>query len=242
MSRPDFTADAKRIFDVIMAGGLAIMPTDIVYGLLTANTAAAERTVQLKQRASYKRHGLLGSSDMSREIQILDKRARDMVELITVDFDLPMSVIAPVRTDHPVIRSIDPETFRRASVDGTMSMVHNNGRLSNEMGRLSLEHETAFYGSSANLTGTGAKYRVEDVQQPLLDAADIIVDYGTCKYHRYAPRSSTMINFQSMTVIRIGVAYELISALLSRYFGFECPPDPGLDALPLGHLWQPTDA
>ena len=28
--------------------------------------------------------------------------------------------------------------------------------------------------------------------------------------------------------------------ILLRYFGFECPPDPGRKANPFGHLWEPT--
>jgi hypothetical protein len=55
------------------------------------------------------------------------------------------------------------------------------------------------------------------------------------KYHRYR-RSSTMIDFRTMEVVRIGACYELIAEVLGRWFGVELPPDPGLDALPSGHL------
>jgi hypothetical protein len=48
-----------------------------------------------------------------------------------------------------------------------------------------------------------------------------------------------MINFDSMQVIRIGCCYELISDILQRYFDFECPPAPGMEALPHGHLQDP---
>jgi len=240
MGVPDFAADARHIMDVVLAGGVTINPGDLGYGMLTASPAAAEKAFTAKQRAAHKRHGTLGSADIRREVALLDRRANEMIDAITVDFDLPLAAVAPVRTDHPWIQSIDPDTFRGASVEGTVALIHNNGRLLDELARLSFEQNVALVGSSANMTGTGTKYRLEDIEPAVLESADLATDYGLCKYHLYAPRSSTMINFATMTVIRIGVGYELISNILSRYFGFECPPDPGFDALPLGHLWQPA--
>lgn len=45
-----------------------------------------------------------------------------------------------------------------------------------------------------------------------------------------------MIDFGRMDVVRIGACYEVIAAVLRRYFGIDLPPDPGLGALPSGHL------
>ena len=39
-----------------------------------------------------------------------------------------------------------------------------------------------------------------------------------------------------MEVVRIGSCYEVIADVLARHFGVELPPDPGLEALPSGHL------
>jgi tRNA A37 threonylcarbamoyladenosine synthetase subunit TsaC/SUA5/YrdC len=239
MSRPDIIGDAQRIKDVIVGGGVAILQGDVGYGMLTATGKAARKSFEVKMRGRHKRHGMLGSREFRLEAQILNQTKQDMIDAITIDYDLPLGVIAPVRLDHPIIKSIDPETFRASSVDGTMAMLHNNGALSVEMARLSLEEGVAFLGSSANLTGTGVKFRVEDIQPEVLEQADLVVDYGLAKYHMYQ-RSSTMINFDTVQVVRIGCAYEIISDILLRYFGVECPPDPGRDALPSGHLFEPA--
>lgn len=238
MPRPDIIGDAKRIVDVLLDGGIIINPGDLGYGMLTASPGAARKSFEAKQRAPHKRHGMLGSADIRSEVHLIGKRGNDIVNAITVDFDLPLGVVAPVRLDHPLIKAIDPETFRGASVDGTMAMVQNNGKLCDEMSRLSLEHGVPFLGSSANLTGKGVKYRLEDIEDEVLQSADLVIDYGLCKYHMYQ-RSSTMINVETMSVIRIGAGYEIISDILERFFGFECPPDPGREALPHGHLWEP---
>jgi len=239
MSRPDITGDAQQIKDVIVGGGVVILQGDVGYGMLTATPKAARKTFDVKGRAAHKRHGMLGCADFRHEAQILDPARHDMIDAITIDYDLPLGVIAPVRPGHPVIESIEPETFRASSVDGTMAMLHNNGALSDEMARLSLEEGVAFLGSSANLSGTGVKFRVQDIQPEVIEQADLVVDYGLAKYHYYQ-RSSTMINFEKMQVVRVGCGYELISDILLRYFGFECPPDPGRKANPFGHLWEPA--
>jgi tRNA A37 threonylcarbamoyladenosine synthetase subunit TsaC/SUA5/YrdC len=239
MSRPDITGDAQQIKDVILRGGVAILQGDVGYGLLTATPTAARKTIDVKGRAAHKRHGMLGCADFRHEAQILDPVKHDMIDAITIDYDLPLGVIAPVRPGHPVIESIEPQTFRASSVEGTMAMLHNNGALSDELARLSLQEGVAFLGSSANLSGTGVKFRVQDIQPEVIEQADLVVDYGLAKYHHYQ-RSSTMINFGTMQVVRIGCGYELISDILQRYFGFECPPDPGRNANPFGHLWEPA--
>jgi tRNA A37 threonylcarbamoyladenosine synthetase subunit TsaC/SUA5/YrdC len=111
----------------------------------------------------------------------------------------------------------------------------NVGALEAEMARLALAEGQPLFGSSANLTGTGTKFRAEDVQPEIRGCADVVIDYGLQKYHRYR-RSSTMIDFTTMEVVRIGSCYELIQDVLRRHFNVELPPDPGLEALPSGHV------
>ena len=77
----------------------------------------------------------------------LDERQHDMVDAITVDFDLPLGVIGPVRKDHPIIAGIELDTLCASMVGDTMAMLHNNGALATELARLSLESNIAFLGS-----------------------------------------------------------------------------------------------
>ena len=120
----------------------------------------------------------------------------------------------------------------------SIGMLVNNGPLYEASTRLAHKRSIALLGSSANLSGTGPKFRLEDVQQPLRDAAAVEFDYGLAKFHLYQ-RSSTMIDFSgpTMRVIRIGSCYDVIATLLRQRFGItDLPIDPGLDALPSGHL------
>src|ERR1700757_3691591 len=143
MTRPDIKSDARRVESVICGGGVAIVQGDVGYGMLAATPDATRRTVSMKHRAAHKRHGMIGNAEFRRDAMKLDERQHDMVDAITVDFDLPLGVIGPVRKDH------------------------NNGALATELARLSLESNIAFLGSSAHISGTGVKFRVRTSNQRL---------------------------------------------------------------------------
>jgi tRNA A37 threonylcarbamoyladenosine synthetase subunit TsaC/SUA5/YrdC len=102
-------------------------------------------------------------------------------------------------------------------------MLVNAGPFHAELCRLSREDAFPIFGSSANLTNTGTRFRVEDIPQELISIANAVVDYGLRKYHRYQ-RSATLINFQTLDVVRVGSCYELIADVLWRHFRVELPP------------------
>ena len=236
MPRLDIAGDARRIFDVLQDGGIAIWPNDTGYGLLGGSTAAAQRIFETKRRGSHKRNALICDLHSEREIHRLDSRAREIVEAITVDYDLPLGAIGLYDPDHPLMRNVDPVLLKASTANGTIGMLLNAGPFYDELCRLIRENAHPVFGSSANLTGTGTKFRIEDIQPELRAIADIEIDYGLRKYHAYR-RSATIIDFtRGVEILRIGTCYELIADVLTRDFGIECPPDPGREALPSGHL------
>jgi len=101
MTRPDIRSDARRVESAICGGGVAIVQGDVGYGMLAATPDGARRTVSMKHRAAHKRHGMIGNAEFRRGAMTLDEHQHDMVDAITVDFDLPLGVIGPVRKDHP---------------------------------------------------------------------------------------------------------------------------------------------
>jgi hypothetical protein len=83
------------------------------------------------------------------------------------------------------------------------------------------------FGSSANTSMTGSKFRLEDVDAPVRSAATIEVDYGLVKYANDAAISSTILDLQTYQVHRYGVCFDQISDILSRWFHIDLPPKPG---------------
>jgi tRNA A37 threonylcarbamoyladenosine synthetase subunit TsaC/SUA5/YrdC len=235
MSRYDLASDAKRIYETMAAGGAAIVPSDIGYGAIASSSDALLRLFRAKRRAPHKRHAMMANYELHREVHRLGKLEHDMIDAVVLDAGLPLSIVAPFDAEHPVVAAIEAETLQASTVGDTLAMLVNAGALQDEVVRIAHVNSLPLLGSSANLTGTGSKFRATDIQQPIIDAVDLVVDYGLRKWHYYG-RSSTMIDFSTMEVVRIGSCYDLISDIFANQFGITLPTDPGLDALPSGHL------
>jgi tRNA A37 threonylcarbamoyladenosine synthetase subunit TsaC/SUA5/YrdC len=239
MSILDIKGDARRIFDVLKNGGIAIAPNDVGYGMSGGSKEALQRIFKTKKRGAHKRNAMLCDIVTQREVHVVNRRAQDMIEAITQDYDLPLGAIAPFNPEHPLIRKHDEETIKASTAKGTLGMLLNAGPLYEEICRLSREEVHPIFGSSANLTGTGTKFRLEDVQPELRAIADIELDYGLRRYHYYQ-RSATILKFtgDGVECLRIGSCYELIVDVLKRHFGVDLPEDPGRDVSPSGHLQE----
>jgi tRNA A37 threonylcarbamoyladenosine synthetase subunit TsaC/SUA5/YrdC len=230
----DIKADAKRVFEVLTQGGLAIIPADIGYAIIATEPTALERAFVTKQRKPHKRHAMVGSYALHQRLHELPEREAGMVKLLCNDLDIPLGVIAPLRMNDPIIQKLGQETLARSSVDGTLAMLVNGGKLQEEISRLATEADLPLMGSSANMTGKGTKSLVEEIEPEIIAAADIIIDYGKRKYS--VPRTSTtMINFKNMELIRFGACYDVVRYTMQRYYGIEYPEDPGKEALFSGH-------
>ena len=233
--RLDIPGDARRAIDIIKKGGIALVPNDTGYALCGASMDPLKKIYDTKRRGSHKRNAMAGDLETQRDLMTLGRREQSMVEALVVDHDLPIGVIGTYRADHPLLRKLDDDAVKASTAVGTIGMLLNAGPFHKELTRLSREEVVPLFGSSANLTGTGTKFRVEDVQPELRKIADITIDYGLRRYHLYR-RAGTLINFSTMEVIRIGACYELIAGVLKRWFDVDLPEDPGVDALPSGHL------
>ncbi len=235
MARVDIEGDARRAVDVVKSGGVVVIPTDVGYAGMGGCEAALTRFFKAKGRGAHKRNAMLGFPELHREVHRLDRRAEDIVRALVDDFDLPISAIAPFRAGHPLLRAFDPAALEASTEDGTVAMLMNVGKLEDAIARLAAAEGQALFGSSANLTGSGTRFRLEDVQPEIRDCAELTINYGLQKFHT-SRRSSTMLNLITLEVVRIGACYEVIRDVLLRHFNIELPPDPGLDALPSGHL------
>jgi len=235
VTRLDIKGDASRAFAVIKNGGIAIAPNDTGYGVLASSLTALQKINKTKGRGGHKRNALLCDMETQRTLHVLDVRAQEMVELISVDHDLPLGAVAPCNLGHPLLANVDPALLETSTADNTIAVLLNAGPFWAELTRLSREAMVPIFGSSANLTGSGPKFRVEDIEPQIKAIADVTIDYGLRKYHTYQ-RSGTIIDFRTLTVVRIGICYELISDILLRNFEVQLPADPGLEALRSGHL------
>ena len=213
--------DAKRVFDVLASGGTAIIYLDVAYAILGRSEDSVRRIYAAKSRSFSRPTGIVGCLELHDTLHVMDESKRQIVRAVTVNHDLPLSVIAPFRKDHAFLHNLDLFVLNNANKDGTLNLLLNAGRLRNRVSLISYEEMTPLVGSSANVSLTGSKYRVEDIEPEMLAAADIVIDYGLSRYHNPQGRSSTMIDFRDLSVVREGVCFAQIRDVMRDEFGVE---------------------
>lgn len=225
MSLFDIKKDALRAMDVVLGGGIAIIPTHVGYVILGATTEAINRTIEVKQRGPSKLNAVIGCASMHAALHVLEGRNREIVRAITEDYDLPMGAVAPADLNHQMLKTLDSEVLARTTLGGTLAMLLNAGPLMDTMAQLSFEAGQLVVGSSANLSLQGTKFRATDIEPEVLNAADLVIDYGLMRWVNYG-RSSTMINVHDFSVVRYGSCLDLINDVLQRHFNFSLTPEP----------------
>ena len=219
----DFDRDARRAFDTLKAGGIAIVPNDIGYSILGGSPGALQRIFATKGRAASKLNAMVGNGDIQRELHVLSARGRDIVAAVTEDYDLPLGAIAPCRINHPMLRALTPEALAASTRDDTLVILLNAGKFHAALTRLSFAENHPLIGSSANRSLSGTKFTVEAIEPEIKAIADIVIDHGLQKYHTYAA-SSTLLNVETLEVVRVGSCYENIRYVVERHFGVALKP------------------
>jgi tRNA A37 threonylcarbamoyladenosine synthetase subunit TsaC/SUA5/YrdC len=216
--RERLTSDVGKALEVLYGGGVAIVPLDVAYAIVGHTDGAIRRIFAAKRRSYEKPSGLFANATISEAVHILPDHKREMIRTIIEEEKLPFSVVAPFHADHPFLRSVDPFTLANSTKAGTIDMLLNAGLFHDEIARQSWAAGRPVFGSSANTSLKGSKYRLDDIEVEVRGAADIAFDYGDSKYANTAGHSSTIIDFRNFTVIRVGVCFDrLAQAFRSRF-------------------------
>jgi tRNA A37 threonylcarbamoyladenosine synthetase subunit TsaC/SUA5/YrdC len=215
----DVEADARRVYDCVVDGGIAIIHLDVAYAVLAHTADAVRRFYEAKRRSYNKPTGILGNHRLHEELHLLSDQQREMVRTITRDYDLPLAVIAPFRKNHPLIARMDPFVAAQAVKGDTLNILLNAGTLRTAIADLAIGNGKLFVGTSANTSLAGSRYRLDDIEPDVRSIADLEIDYGPSKYANPLGLSSTMIDFSTYRVQRAGVCFDEISNVMERRFG-----------------------
>lgn len=211
--------DAARIFDEMQRGGMAILPLDVAYAVV-GTTAEAIRTIFATKRRSFEKpSGMFATWELSRDLHVMAEEHHAIGRVIVEEYALPFSIVAAYREDHPMLRGIDPFVLQTSTKAGTLDMLINAGRYHDAVANVAISRGTAVFGSSANRSLTGSKFRFEDIEPEVKDAAAIAIDGGTAKYANPDGKSSTIIDFRDFTLIRRGVCCDQLEAIFRNHFG-----------------------
>ena len=214
----DVGVEAAEVLDVLAQGGIAIIPLNVAYAILGQTEAAIRRIFEVKQRSFDKPSGMFGCAAASADLHVLTEEGEAVRRALIEDADLPFSIVADYRPDHPLLVNVDPFVLETSTKGATMDMLMNAGPLHNALAALSHGRATPVFGSSANQSLTGSKYTVADIEPAVLDAADIVIDHGTCRDANADGLSSTIIDFRDWSVVRAGCRFDEIRAFLRTRF------------------------
>jgi tRNA A37 threonylcarbamoyladenosine synthetase subunit TsaC/SUA5/YrdC len=212
-------ADIALLFEALAAGGVGIVPLDVAYAVVATTPGGIRRIFSAKQRSYDKPSGMFGNWRLSREIHLLDERRHAMVRELVEQEQIPFSVVAPFRTNHPLLAAVDPFVMQSSSKVGTLDMLLNAGQFHDAIAEGSIARGSAVFGSSANLSLTGSKYRYQDIEAPVREAAAIYFDYGQSKYAHKDGLASTIIDFTSFSVVRVGHCFDRLMRAFATRFG-----------------------
>ena len=213
--------DAQRVLDTVYGGGLAVVALDVAYAIVGHREAAIRRIFDAKKRSYEKPSGLLGDWKTSQMLHQMEPEKHEIVRGMIERAKLPFSVVAPFDPGHAFFSLVDPFVMRNSSKAGTIDILLNAGALHDEIARQSREAGRPIFGSSANTSLTGSKYRLADVDAPVREAATIAIDHGVSKYANDEGRSSTIIDFRDFTVLRPGVAFDRLKEAFKELYGVE---------------------
>ncbi|MDO9435386.1 hypothetical protein [Hydrogenophaga sp.] len=225
-SKEKIQQDAKAVYDIVSGGGIGILHYDVSYAIMSASEEALRHVYAAKGRSFDRASGVVGSFEIHDSVHDLSSEKRAMVRAVTVDNNLPLSVIATYKKDHPFMAKLSPWLLEMATRDGTVNFLLNAGELRDRVAEYCWQEQRPFIASSANASLKGTKYRVEDIEPEVLAAADIVINYGPSRHIQTKSLSSTQIDFRTMKVVRFGIFFEEISAVLKRDFGVELPANP----------------
>jgi tRNA A37 threonylcarbamoyladenosine synthetase subunit TsaC/SUA5/YrdC len=155
MYPPDVKADARRAFEVLKAGGVALLPADIGYFLATGTSQGLEKIFKGKKRGPHKRHPTIGTIELEKELHLMEPYQAEIVKTLTQDLGLPLAVVAKYDENHPVLKGLDEERLEASTSNGTIHMAINTGAFTDELMKLCYAENFLLQGSSANPTGTG---------------------------------------------------------------------------------------
>ena len=213
----DIEGDAARAFAVMKDGGIALLPQSVGYSLIAAHPTPLKRIFDTKRRTPSKLNAMLGNDAIASELYILSARGREVLDAITKSYDLPLGAIAPFQREHPIFRLLDDDMMERSTKDGTLLMLLNAGPFHAAITRHSHSDKVALFGSSANVSMSGTKFSSDDIEPEIRAIADVCIDYGLMKYHPYRA-SSTLLNLETLEVVRYGSCYEDIRDIVRRHF------------------------
>lgn len=199
------------------------MPTRVGYGLMATAAEAIEKAFAAKRRQPSHAQGLYVTHYLLRALHLLDEKRFDMTHVLVEELDMSLIVVAPSVNNHHLLQDLSLGPLFKITKDGTIAIFISRSSLLKKICMLNYDSGQLMVGSSANLSCGEQRFHVEDIEDKVKEAANLIVDYGLQRYHIYIRASLIM---DQMKVLRVGSCYELFPERMLKFWGVDLPEDP----------------
>ncbi|MCK4319089.1 threonylcarbamoyl-AMP synthase [Candidatus Micrarchaeota archaeon] len=181
----DYNGAVTRLEKVLKEGGVAVYPTDTLYGIggNALDSKVVKRVLEIKKRpVDVALSVILGNLAMVGEYCILDDY--DRMKLVHY-FPGPYTLIFEARKDIPVVRN------RRIGIRVSEHVL---------LRKMSFKLKMPIVSTSANFHGGKPPVSIQDIPKEILSDVDLVVDGGTTMYGE----CSTVIDMIKRKIVRQG--------------------------------------
>jgi tRNA A37 threonylcarbamoyladenosine synthetase subunit TsaC/SUA5/YrdC len=204
-------SDARKVLEVVEAGGVALAQTQTGYGLVAMRTEGVRRIYELKGRPAAKPCVTVGTMEILDEVAAeLDVETRFWLSTATKTW--PLAVVARLRAKSSLVASFEPFVAAQCTKADTIATFFGVGPLIARTAALAHARGRLIVGSSANLAGTGNNYTLADVPAAMRDGVDLAIDYGRSRFTSEEKLASTILDLTQRTFLRRGACYGEIEA------------------------------
>ncbi|NYT01256.1 MAG: threonylcarbamoyl-AMP synthase [Methanosarcinales archaeon] len=182
---------ASKAARLIREGGAVVYPTETVYGIGADafNETAVKRVFEIKQRPLDKPLFVAVSSfEMLEQVAVLGEEDMDILRSLLpgpISFLVQKSPRLPdiLTASSPLVGIRFPDHPLALEIIGAAGPITS---------------------TSANITGQPSPVRMEDLDQRIARAVDLVVDGGRCKYGQ----PSTLVDLAARRIVRRGAMIE----------------------------------
>jgi tRNA A37 threonylcarbamoyladenosine synthetase subunit TsaC/SUA5/YrdC len=201
--------DAKRVYATLRAGGLALVPTDVGSGLVAREEAAVRRIYELKGRPATKPCVTVANAEIL--ARVAQPLAGDVYEwLAQITRLTPLAIVARA-AQSPLLDNLSPYVRGQATHAGTIALFFKPGQILERVAEPALPDGKLLIGSSANLSGTGNNYTLEEVPPVMREGVDLMIDRGPAWYRNDGQLASTILDLTTGSFLRKGINYMQIA-------------------------------
>ena len=93
----NYLKDAKRVYDVLKKGGIAIVYMRNAYAIMSGTDNALEKVYTAKKRSLNRPSGLVANARTHEKLHILSREKKNIIKKFSKKYNLPISIIAPYK-------------------------------------------------------------------------------------------------------------------------------------------------